>query len=976
MSAFLFLDKVGRVPVALSKADSERGLDSLRAKLKLPENEAQVAQFQALLAHPQGAALLNCLFGHSPFLSRLVLHHLAFFAEMCARGADDCFAQLKATLRDEPAASAQQLMKLLRIAKAKTSLLVATADIAGVWPLEKVTEAMSELAELCIRRTAAFLLGSAHARGEIVLPEPQKPEKSSGLIVLAMGKLGTKELNYSSDIDLIVLFERESAYMSEAQTVERFFPKLAQEMVRLMMERTADGYVFRVDLRLRPDPSSTPTALSTAGAVTYYETVGQNWERAALIKARPIAGDIEAGYRFLQQIAPFIWRKHLDFAAIDDIQSIKRQMDARTGGTIEIPGHNVKTGLGGIREIEFFAQLHQLIWGGRLPALRTQGTCATLEALVKAELIAAPLAEQLEASYRFLRTVEHRLQMVDDQQTHSIPVTEDARSRLAAFIDYPDREAFEQELRGHLEFVHENFASSFRGQGGLGGDEGKLSFTGVENDQQTVDTLRRMGYHNPASVSEIIQSWHRGSRRATRTKRARELITELTPSLLKALASTSHPDQAFIRFDKFLAKLPAGVQLFSLFFANPQLLDLIAVIMGSAPALAERLSKTPSLLDSVLSSDFFDALPEPATLFDELAGQLMLARDFEDEMDIIRRFKNEKQFQAGIQLIRRQISPAQAGPYLSDIADTCIAALLHRVETAFTKKRKLGHRALATIAMGRLGARELTFGSDIDIVFVYEAEEKDKLLGHTHELFNKLGQRFITALTALTQEGRLYEVDTRLRPSGLDGALAVSVEAFDKYLQESAWTFELMALTRGRVITGAPKLRERLQGIITQHLLRPREPAKIAADIIELRRKITREFGSDNPWNLKYAHGGLMDLDFLAQYFVLTHGPKLPELAGHSTAEVLTLLQKHKFLEEGITRELLEAHGFLGGLFVLMRLCAVGILDESQAQPGLKTLLAEGLKLPDFEAVKTTLLAMLEKVRKNFDSILAPSHNG
>ena len=543
-------------------------------------------------------------------------------------------ARLKENLPPHSAHSTPSLMKMLRLFKAQASLLIAIADIAGAWTLEKVTNAMSEVAELCLQRAASFVLEKACTGGEIALPSRQNPQLHSGFIVLAMGKLGARELNYSSDIDLIILFDREVVRYTGQQSPEIFFPRLAQEMVRLLHERTTDGYVFRVDLRLRPDPASTRVAMSVAGAVTYYETVGQNWERAALIKARPIAGDIEAGYRFLRQIAPFIWRKHLDFAAIADIQSIKRQMDAQTSGTIAIPGHNIKTGLGGIREIEFFAQIHQLIWGGREPALRLSPTCATLEALCESGHISQSLCIKLIGNYRFLRTVEHRLQMVDDRQTHSIPQAKEERGQLAAFMAYRDTEAFERELKERLEFVHENFADSFKGHGSLGSKEGKLSFTGVENDPQTVETIRKMGYTNAASVSEIIQGWHRGMRRATRTRRARELITELTPTLLKALASTSHPDQAFILFDEFLSRLPSGVQLFSLFYANPHLLDLIAIIMGSAPALANSLSKNPNLLDVVLTSEFYGELPDIRILRDELVALLVLARDFEDEMDI------------------------------------------------------------------------------------------------------------------------------------------------------------------------------------------------------------------------------------------------------------------------------------------------------------------------------------------------------
>ena len=331
-------------------------------------------------------------------------------------------------------------MKILRIAKGKASLVIAVADLAVFWPLEKVTEAMSEIAELCVRRALAFMLISA-AQGDILLSFPQSPERNSGIFVLAMGKMGAKELNYSSDIDVIVLFDKDVVKYKGPHSPEHLFSRMAQELVRLLMERTSDGYAFRVDLRLRPDPSSTTAAMSTAAAVTYYETVGQNWERAALIKARPVAGDLEAGFNFLKQITPFIWRKHLDFAAIADIQSIKRQMDARTGGVIEIAGHNIKTGLGGIREIEFFAQIHQLIWGGREPSLRLQGTCATLDALTHAGLLEENLNNRLKNSYRFLRTVEHRLQMVDDQQTHSIPVSETARLKLAGFMGFSSKDS-------------------------------------------------------------------------------------------------------------------------------------------------------------------------------------------------------------------------------------------------------------------------------------------------------------------------------------------------------------------------------------------------------------------------------------------------------------------------------------------------------------------------------------------------------
>jgi len=963
-----FLDAIASLPAPKRKDEGERGMHSLHLRITQQEDVMVKMRLEAIINHPRGNALLTFIFRHSPFLTRLILQYNGFFAEYCVQGIDASFTALKSSLSSSKFTSKTELMKALRIAKSKASLLIATADITAAWPLEKVTLAMSEMAELCVQMSIDFLLRQAQMKGDIILPYPENPARGCGLFVLAMGKLGAATLNYSSDIDLIIFFDSERIQYAGTQNSQQCFSKLAQELVFLLQERTAEGYVFRVDLRLRPDPSSTPAAMSTAGAITYYETVGQNWERAALIQARPIAGDLEAGHQFLGQIAPFIWRKHLDFAAINDIQSIKRQMDAHTGATIDLPGHNIKTGLGGIREIEFFSQIHQLIWGGRMMPLRVHGTCRTLKILVETKLIPAELAQSLIQSYRFLRNVEHRLQMIDDQQTHSIPASEEARAQLAEFMLFPDTLSFEQTLLAHLHFVHNNFAESFRGQGSLGSDEGKLSFTGVENDPQTLETIRKMGYQNPASVSEIIQGWHRGTRRATRNKRARELITELTPTLLKELGATTQPDQAFIHFDEFLSKLPAGVQLFSLFQANPHLLSLIALIMGSAPAIAETLSKTPNLLDTLLTADFLHELPNKTNLFNELSSLLLLARDFEDEMDIIRRFKNEKNFQAGVQLIRHRISTETASHYLSDTAETCIQTLLHRVEKEFGKKHpELQPGNLAVIALGRLGARDLTFGSDIDLVFVYD---HPATASANPVLCNRLSQRFISGITALTREGRLYEVDTRLRPSGKDGALAVSIDAFDKYFRESAWTFEFMALTRARVITGNTDLQQRVSTLITHHITQSRTHDALAQDIIELRARVNQEFGTANHWNLKYARGGLMDLDFLAQYFVLLHAHDTPEIITHSSAEIFQALMQHRLIDSKTGKALLEAQAFLNSLFALLRLCGGGILDERSAPSGLKQLIADSLQLGRFEEVKATLLAQLETVRHYFERII------
>jgi glutamate-ammonia-ligase adenylyltransferase len=963
-----FLDSLGILPAA-QPADSAYRYEALQEKATQLPQKATAERIASIIGHPAGKALLQCLFTYSPFLSRLVMQYADFFAEVCILGPDACFASLEGGLQHNTEASATALMKELRIAKNKAALLIAVADIAGAWELKKVTYCMSIIAELAVQRALAFQLREAAHKGLITVQSQDRPESGCGVFVLAMGKLGAHELNYSSDIDLIVFFDRERVRYTGTQNMEQCFSRIVNETVRMLQERTADGYVFRVDLRLRPDPSSTPVALSTAGALTYYETVGQNWERAALIKAHPIAGDIDAGYQFLKQLTPFLWRKHLDFAAIADIQSIKRQMDARTGSAITLPGHNVKTGLGGIREIEFFAQIHQLIWGGRILALRINGTCKTLEALAEEGLISDALAQSLIASYHFLRTVEHRLQMVDDQQTHTIPTVPEAQERLARFMGYDDLPTFEVALLGHLQHVHANFSGAFKGATSLGGEEGTLSFTGVENNPRTLETIAKMGYRNPATVSEIIQGWHRGSRRATRNKRARELITELTPVLLKALAANAQPDQAFMHFDTFLSGLPSGVQIFSLFQANPQLLDLIAIIVGCAPAMAENLSKNPHLLDTVLTADFERTLPDRDTLYNEAVNMLLHARDFEDEIDIIRRFKNERQFQAGVQLLRHQATALEASRTLSDIADICMETLLHRVEVAFREKHpELPLGNLAVLALGRLGARQMTFGSDIDLLFVYGVEGEFPAM---HGLYNKLAQRFISALTLLTREGRLYEVDSRLRPSGKDGALAISMEAFDKYVGESAWTFERMAYVRGRVVCGQQTVRKKLQALLTRHLTQPRARTKLVADLLELRGKITREFGSDNPWNLKYAHGGIMDINFLAQFLILSHAAEHPDLIGVATDDIWDAFFCRGILPAEARHELEHAQAFLNSLFAMQRLYGGSTLEGMQASEGMAKHIAKSMGFSTLAEVETVLRATLHDVRKHSALYLA-----
>lgn len=952
-------------------------LQDFHTRLKRIEDETLRNAAHDFAEASKGHDFLVRLYTHSPYLSHLVQQHMPFFTRICHHGVEPAAEEIRQWLQKPSAefANTDALMMHLRSAKTRCALLTAIADLGGIWPLEKITGFLSEVAELCLNRTADFLLLDAHRRGELTHINPEDPSQDSGLVVLGMGKLGALELNYSSDIDIIVLFDSDHVQYDGRQTVQQCFNRITRDLVRIMQERTQDGYVFRTDIRLRPDPASTPPALSINAAMTYYETVGQNWERAAMIKARPVAGDYAAGEDFLKSLTPFIWRRNLDFAAIADIHSIKRQIDHRTGGTIQVAGHNLKLGAGGIREIEFFVQVQQLIWGGRNPHLRHRNTCEMLNRLAEVEIITAESAQELQRSYHFLREMEHRVQMQRDQQNHSLPTQPEALAAFADFAGYDDVDVFKHDVLEHLQNVKQNYIRLYGADESLG-NEGNLVFTGVDLDPGTVDTLQRMGFKEAERICGIVSNWHRGHRRSTRNKRARELLTELTPDLLKTLASTVNPDAAFLKFDEFLVKLPAGVQIFSLFAANPHLLRLIAMLMGSAPRLAEILSRNSYLLDTVLTGAFYAPLPTKPQLEEELAAVLAARGEFEDFVDIIAQFKNEKAFQVGIQLMNKIANCEQVGHFLSDLAEVILAQVLDHVTEEFADS--YGHiegSDLALMAFGKLGARELTFASDIDLIFVYNTPAPDQLSDGERPFtasvyFNRLCQRLMGALTSLNREGRLYEVDTRLRPLGSGGPLAASYDAYEQYFNGAAWTFEFMALTRARVIDAPDALRELLEHTITRNLTASRPLEKTRQDVATMRDKVAQEFGTKNPWNVKYIRGGMLDLDFIAQYMQLVHAADHPDILAASTQEVFLRLQSAGLLAADTAIDLINATHLMAHLLHLLRLCSDGSLDEATAPEGLKTLLADQLGFENFDALKSTLITTEEAVYNHYQTII------
>ena len=930
-----------------------------------------------LLRDPGFRALLESAAGNSPYLARMMLREAGLLAQLLSRGPDDAInaliAEALGTAGEIDAAAA---MRRLRIAKRCAALAIALADIAGLYNLDAVTLALTRFADSSVKGALRFLLREAAAKLDMAEASPDALEDRTGLIVLAMGKMGAHELNYSSDIDLVVFYdEARFPFLSRGEKGSAAVG-LVKGLLKLLADATSDGYVFRVDLRLRPDAGATQVALSTESAETYYELMGQNWERAAMIKARAAAGDAHAGADFLKTMSPFVWRKHLDYAAIEDIHSIKRQIHAHGGHEkVAVLGHNIKLGRGGIREIEFFVQTQQLILGGRDPSLRDPRTLGALAALAARGLISAQAERELGDAYRFLRTLEHRLQMIDDQQTHTLPKTADGLDHIARFMGYADTGAFEDVLLGHLTRVEANYAQLFEREAPLAAQGGSLVFTGVEDDPETIATISRMGFAGPSDVAAAIRGWHHGRIRATRSARARELLTKLMPALLQALSKTADPQTAFAHFDPFLSGLPSGVQVFSMFLAKPALLELIAAIAGSAPRLADYLGRNAAVLDALVEANFLTLIPDPLGLERRMAAELARLPGYEGALDAARRFAREEMFRIGVQIIEGRAAPEAAGPAYATIAETVIAGLQPVVEAEVTALHgSIAGGGFAVVAQGKLGGREMTAGSDLDLVFVYAhdadapASSGPKPLGPS-QYYARMSQRFIAALTALTAEGRLYDVDMRLRPSGNQGPVAVRLDSFAEYHCTGSWTWERMALTRARAVSGPVTLRREVEAVIHAGLTRPVERATILQDARDMREKLAGQFPGRDAWDIKFAPGGLVDIEFIAQALQLCYAADA-DVLDHNTIAALAKLARAGALAHEDAQTLIEAAHLEHSLTQVLRIALDGPFKAETAAPGLKALLVRATHAKDFAALERDLKEAQRRVRAIFERVI------
>lgn len=610
-------------------------------------------QQAALAATPDGAAALQALGGGSPYLSDLLLREADALLLVAEHGPDRAVAEALAALDAVPfTAPRPQVAAALRQAKRRVALAAGVADVGGMWGQAAVTGALSALAEQALALAVAHLMRAAHDAGEIALPDPADPARGCGLAVLGMGKLGARELNYSSDIDLVLLYDPD-AQPGRAETLGATYTRAARALVSLMEARDANGYVFRTDLRLRPDPAATPPAVALPAATAYYESMGQNWERAAMIKARPVAGDLAVGAGFLHAIRPFIWRRGLDFAAIADIHAMKRRINDHKGlaaGGPGLAGFDLKLGQGGIREVEFAAQTLQLVWGGRDPGLRGAATLGALRRLARAGHLPRRACAELTAAYRVLRRAEHRVQMVNDRQTHALPAKPEELTRFAVFMGCADTAALTAHLGHHLARVRARYAEVFESVPDLPGDTGLLDLSGMDDPPATLAALAAMGFRNGPGIIGTLRGWHAGRLRALRSARARELLDGVLPALLREVAAQADPDAAFGRLDALLSRLPAGVPLLSMVQRNPALLGRIASVLGAAPSLADHLARMPAALEGLLHPGGAD--PDP---YATLSRRLVEAHGLEETLAVTRREVRAEEFRLCVAQDRKSV---------------------------------------------------------------------------------------------------------------------------------------------------------------------------------------------------------------------------------------------------------------------------------------------------------------------------------
>ncbi|WP_422121112.1 glutamine-synthetase adenylyltransferase [Paragemmobacter straminiformis] len=879
---------------------------------------------------PELAGLLSATAGCSPFLRDLMTREGVWLREALSAVPEAAFDRLLADLAAVPS---EQLSDALRLAKRRAALFTALCDLGGVWPLEQVTGALTRLADMAVDLSIRTGVAEEIRRGRLPGATPDDAADGAGMVALAMGKMGAGELNYSSDIDLVCLFD-ETRYKGVEQEARQSFIRVTRRMTALLSDLTAGGYVFRTDLRLRPDAAVTPVCLSMAAAEAYYESVGRTWERAAYIKARPCGGDLAAGNRFLRTLVPFVWRKHLDFAAIQDAHDMRLRIreHRQLNRALAVEGHDMKLGQGGIREIEFFTQTRQLIAGGRDASLRDRTTVGGLRALAAQRWIPQDVCEELVTLYRAHREVEHRLQMVQDAQTHTMPASAEGVARIAAFC---------------------------------GMEEGAFR-TGLLDRLSRTDRLTE-GFFAPGAAEEplpdlsesarsIVEGW--SSYPALRSDRAQQIFRRLRPAFLTRLSRAANADEALVALDGFLRGLPAGVQIFSLFEANPALIDLIIDIAATSPDLARYLSRNAAVLDGVIGGSFFAPWPGVGALVEDGAARMAEAADYEGKLDAARRWMKEWHFRIGVHHLRGLVDAFEAAKNYADLAEAVIAAVWPLVVAEVARKHgPMPGRGAVVLGMGSLGAARLNAGSDLDLIVIYDAAGAEASDGPrplaVRPYYARLTQALVTALTAPMAEGKLYEVDMRLRPSGRQGPVATALESFRSYQETEAWTWEHLALTRARPLAGEMSLRAEIEDFRRGLLHAKGQGAGVRADVAAMRTRLQAAKPAKGLWEAKNGPGRIMDIELMAETAAL-----IAASPARGVEAQLRAGGKASVLSDSDQQTLTDGYRLLWRVQAATRLITEGTLDPATMGEGARAFVLRETGEADADA----LTARIEQV--------------
>ena len=932
---------------------AEAGIDRLR---DAAAREGRDALRAALETHA-GRVFFSFLCGNSPHLSLLLQRDLKLTQALLEEAPDVITGRVRDDLAGaDPAMDRDRLMTFLRRRRNRVAVLAAVYDCFDICGVMTCAELLSDMADHAVRLTVSHLLLDRVERGDLERPAGNR----WGYFVLAMGKHGSRELNYSSDIDLIVLYDPESVRYTGSRTLGECFVRVTQDLIRILQSRTGDGYVFRTDLRLRPDPSSTPVAVTVDFALNYYQRFGRTWERTALIKARPVAGDLTAGAAYLERLSPFIWDEALDFTSVEEIRSVSRQIhDFHGHDAIRAAGHNVKLGRGGIREIEFFVHMHQLAYGGRNRRLRGSRLLPMLETLDREHHIMPRETAALRDAYLLLRRVEHRLQMVNDTQTQKLPESDEGLEHIAFFLGLDSAEELVRRIESVAGEIHDLYRTRFNVP------EGEQDLTaaileGPDEHPDAVAKLQAAGFTRAPAAIEVLRGWAEGRHASTASERARTVIREILHEIVDALGRTPDPDRALARLDRFLAALPEDLALFAMLRANTWLLNLIAVVMGSAPRMADVLEGNPRLLQAVLDPSFFLPIPEREQLARELDERLAGRRGATERVEQVAAWAGDRRFQVAVQALENLVTVDEAATSLSDVAAAVVGRLLRDVLDAMHEQHgPVPGGGCAVVARGRLGAGEMIFGSDLELLFIADFEVEAKTAGPqpiaARIFYRHAATELISRLRSQSTYGRLYELDERLRLSGRIDFPVTTLDEFRDHHAGPASTSELMSLTRASVVCGDPATSTTVTAAIEGALARSRDPGRLLEDVARRREAIARKHPSEDPFDVQHVRGGLVDLESLAQYLRLRHAHESPEVLVGATASCFEALGAAGLIPEQETSLLAGAVRMQRTLQAMLRLTWSQRAPVRDAPAPIRLKLATALECAGFDELEAKL---------------------